>query len=160
MAKSFDSVKNAAPGQPYFLKILSIYILYQYKDEICDDLFQETGMGHAQSFFILQKKFHKTIHISSLQFGCIMKQSFEESVSCKRTHWFCKIKRLELELKDICCLKTNDNPKKTTDNVRRLARIFHFERLLMTDNFGNFLSCIHLFSFMYILPTFIHAKFV
>ena len=38
MAESFDSVKNAAPGQPYFLKILSIYILYQYKDEICDEL--------------------------------------------------------------------------------------------------------------------------
>ena len=151
MAKSFDSVKNAAPGQPYFLKILSIYILYQYKDEFRLNFIE---------ILILQKKFHKTIHISSLQFGCIMKQSFEESVSCKRSHWFCKIKRLELELKDICCLKTNDNPKKTTDNVRRLARIFHFERLLMTDNFGNFLSCIHLFSFMYILPTFIHAKFV
>ena len=81
------------------------------------------------------------------------------NISSKKSHLFCRIKRLELVLKDICCLKTNDNPK-TTDNVRRLARIFHFERLLMTDNFGNFLSCIHLFSFMYILPTFIHAKFV
>ena len=85
-----------------------------------------------------------------------MKQSFESSISCKKITLVLQNKAARACIERYMLFKNKRQPKKTTDNVRRLARIFHFERLLMTDNFGNFLSCIHLFSF-YLHFTYLHS---
>ena len=116
MAKSFDSVKKCCPRTTLLPQdFIYLYFISIRRWNFSFELHRNPNFIEK----ISQNNSHIFIVVWLHNETKFCKVPLQWNISSKKSHLFCRIKRLELVLKGICCLKTNDNPK--NDRQRKTA---------------------------------------